>query len=402
MRNKLIIINYGCSDLNNLNPNSAAIIALAFQLSNTYNIDIITDNLNNENIIDCYDNGHFRIHSFPTTCNNGRKIIDVNSSQCVKYLEDNINIKNGIACIAVSYPFYPSIKVMNLLVKMNKSMKRIIYEFDPLAFNGASNLNIGSRLIRIALESFQFFIADSIWLTKELFDHYNKNVYKIFKNKFNDIGIPLLHSDTIYSNSLISLRRERSKFNLVYTGTFYDGIRSPKHLIELIYRIDQNYSDEFVFHIYGAILGDESIRILNEASVKLKGKLILHGIVNRKEIPKILLNADILINVGNTVRNQLPSKVFEYIETCKPIINISSVSCDSSNFYLERYPICLSLNESFDDDKIKSNAKEIVNFCKQYAGKLVNPTDVVNLYNDFLVSNIASNISDVLSELDKN
>ena len=57
-----------------------------------------------------------------------------------------------------------------------------------------------------------------------------------------------------------------------------------------------------------------------------------------EEIPKKY----IVLMIGNLCANQVPSKVFEYIATGKPILNFYSIENDTSLIYLNRYPAVLS------------------------------------------------------------
>lgn len=399
MKKKIVIINYGSSNLDDLNPNSAAIIKLITYLQKKFNVHIITNNEKEIKEIelikleDCY------IHVLPTVLKNKRKYIDIYSSNVIEHLTNVLNIQEVEACIAVSFPFYPSIKVMNFFKKNNPNIKNIIYEFDPLAFNGSSSNSFLQKNLKLLVEGVEFYKADSIWLTQELYNQYSNNVYRIFRRKFREIGIPLLDQKEIYENKKNSVVNCGSTINLVYSGTFYDEIRSPKYLIELFENVVELSESKINLHIYGSVLGEASKKILNDAEKLLSGNVYLHGKVDRKKINSILLNADILINVSNTVKNQLPSKVFEYIGTCKPIINLTSIQNDSSSNYLRDYPKNLTLIENPNKSLLRDQAKQIVEFCRKNTGKTTNPDSIVSLYESYMVKTIALNAENALEEL---
>ena len=54
-------------------------------------------------------------------------------------------------------------------------------------------------------------------------------------------------------------------------------------------------------------------------------------------------SADILVNIGNTNPYQEPSKLIEYVHAGRPIINIATISNDSSAILLEKYPAVFSI-----------------------------------------------------------
>ena len=51
------------------------------------------------------------------------------------------------------------------------------------------------------------------------------------------------------------------------------------------------------------------------------------------------------MNLGNAVSNQIPSKLFEYFGTGKPILHLSPRADDAVLPYLQRYPLALVLSE---------------------------------------------------------
>ena len=70
--------------------------------------------------------------------------------------------------------------------------------------------------------------------------------------------------------------------------------------------------------------------------------------VSSSEATSIRNNADFLINIDNTNMTQVPSKLFEYISTGKPIINFYFNDKSPSLVYLQRYPLCLNIKVTCD------------------------------------------------------
>ena len=68
-----------------------------------------------------------------------------------------------------------------------------------------------------------------------------------------------------------------------------------------------------------------------------KSNMVFYPPTSWQAVRNMQLDADFLLNIGNTVTNQLPSKVLEYISSGKPIINIyKSEMCPTLNL-LENY-----------------------------------------------------------------
>ena len=67
--------------------------------------------------------------------------------------------------------------------------------------------------------------------------------------------------------------------------------------------------------------------------------------------------ADVLLNIGNVIPGMVPSKIFEYMSTCKPIITTFRNENDTSLEYLKKYDSCLAIDEQ--NSSIKDNANKL-------------------------------------------
>ena len=80
------------------------------------------------------------------------------------------------------------------------------------------------------------------------------------------------------------------------------------------------------------------------------------------------------MNIGNKVLNQVPSKLFTYIATGKPIINL----CTSRNCptipYLDKYPLSLNV---FEDDILEAR-KQVESFIANSVGKRVAAEEIAH------------------------
>ncbi len=136
-----------------------------------------------------------------------------------------------------------------------------------------------------------------------------------------------------------------SEVNWIFVGTLYKKIRSPIYLLKLFSAIagsDQNRSHKLHFYGETKMCADDF-----EPYKHLLGeKIFLHGLV-RPEVAKLALQGgDLLINIGNKTSYQLPSKLVEYMALGKRIINIKSISNDSSEEFLKNYELAIFINES--------------------------------------------------------
>ena len=73
----------------------------------------------------------------------------------------------------------------------------------------------------------------------------------------------------------------------------------------------------------------------------------------KEECDNALKNSNIIINIGNQIANQTPSKVFEYISLGKPIINFYNIDNDTSKKVLDKYPLVLNIYKDFNNEDKK-------------------------------------------------
>jgi glycosyltransferase involved in cell wall biosynthesis len=131
----------------------------------------------------------------------------------------------------------------------------------------------------------------------------------------------------------------------VYIGTLYRQLREPGFLLQLFERLLAADPGRYELHLFGE--AQAFAAELEDWRARLRGALHVHGVVPRETVVRAVADADLLVNIGNTTRDQLPSKVVEYAASGRPILNLARHADDSSVSFLETYPDCLTL---FDSD----------------------------------------------------
>jgi glycosyltransferase involved in cell wall biosynthesis len=129
---------------------------------------------------------------------------------------------------------------------------------------------------------------------------------------------------------------------LVFVGTLYRKLRSPRFLLTCFTALRSALPRcRLELHFYGATndCGDELRGAVagNEASV------FVHGLVSRAAAHQAMVDAKVLVNIGNLSETQLASKVIEYMAMGKPILNLTRLAADPSVQSLVDYPAALSI-----------------------------------------------------------
>lgn len=136
--------------------------------------------------------------------------------------------------------------------------------------------------------------------------------------------------------------RSDHMLRMVFVGTLYRRLRSPTFLLACAAALKQAYPDmPLEVHFYGA-LNDCGDQLTPYTDVD-DPFIFAHGMVDRIAVQQAMVDADVLVNIGNDSETQLASKVVEYMAVGRPILNIISVEKDISVAALADYPSVLTI-----------------------------------------------------------
>ncbi len=307
--------------------------------------------------------------------------------------------------------YYRTIKTIKLIRKYNKMIKKesydylisvncpyrnhefaflfnqkrsdwIVLNFDPYVYNYSASKIYWWRKTRERIWGLK---AKKIIYAIGIAEDQRRNNYYPFK-KAQHITLPL--PNLVFNNiNNIPKEKKSNKTLLRYTGAFYESIRNPDCLIKMLYHLNaENYKVEF----YG-----DSCNYLKKHHVNLPKCVNLRGTVSTKECQELMESADVLINVSNSCPNQVPSKVFEYISTGKPIINIYFIENDPSLIYLNKYPSILNI-----DAKKPLNYEEIDTFLASF--KDTPKALLADIYEEYLCENIVKKMREFIEKNGEN
>lgn len=127
---------------------------------------------------------------------------------------------------------------------------------------------------------------------------------------------------------------------ILYTGTLFDPDRNPTRFIEGMRECCQSKSVEIAFAGNdGGLLDNLVDSVPNVRNL---------GVLPLDQCDRAMESADILLSMGNRSPHLVPSKLFKYISTGKPIIHLTRGLDDSCLPYLKKYPLSLILDEDAD------------------------------------------------------
>ena len=204
-----------------------------------------------------------------------------------------------------------------------------------------------------------------------------------YHKKVTEIYIPMLKEV-----SLPKIEKTTKKTNLVYAGLFYRDIRNPEKMLNILSRL----SSECEIKLFGQgceDIVDEKKKLFDKSTINLG------GLISHEECLNEISKADFLINLGNSITNQMPSKVFEYISFGKPIINFYFTEEDMCLKVFKSYPLAFNINvNNYTEEDVKNLNK----FIYENKGKLLNYKEATKNLEDYKVENIAEKIYRIIEK----
>ena len=183
--------------------------------------------------------------------------------------------------------------------------------------------------------------------------------------------------------------RPVSPIHCAFFGSMYREIRDPRPAIALFNEVAKDPEIEVRFAGHLEDLSEEEL-------FPKSGKIQYLGKLTGDDLAKNYAETDVLINIGNSVDNQMPSKIFEYISTGKPIINIyKSQECPTLK-YLTRYPLALNLSEEDLKTDLLNKAAEVRTFIKTNSARRVPAEEIRKTFEANTFESFAASIASAI------
>lgn len=177
----------------------------------------------------------------------------------------------------------------------------------------------------------------------------------------------------------------------VFTGRIYRGARDPQFTLRLFSAL---HTDAIKLKLIGVDQADLA-RYVDTTS--LPSSIECCGSLPFKEAQAAIEDADFLVNIGNVVINQLPSKLFEYISSGKPIINIcTSRECPSIP-YMKRYQ--LAINLFANDEDVAKQVQALKRFVLENTGKRLSPEEIIHEFPECTAAHCAKSMAQVIQAI---
>lgn len=201
------------------------------------------------------------------------------------------------------------------------------------------------------------------------------------RSSFAELGFPMVVQHPSHPRNV-----QPDRIALLFTGWMCSDIRSPEYFLDILSRLDERFVVTF--------MGRECEKLTERFVVHTKAELITLPQQPYEAALQAMADADIMINIGNSVPVHMPSKTLEYINTGKPILNFYKMPDCPTLFYTKRYPLCLNLSEQ--DSDLDQAAARFVQFCLENKGNTVDRGFIEREYADCTPRCIAETILNAL------
>jgi hypothetical protein len=281
------------------------------------------------------------------------------------------------AAIAVTEPFY----IADALAKANVNCAKYTIMMDPYTNNPSTTKHNRAKKLRKELN---VFATNKNVFTLDFVGNDMDYLPQEYVEKVVKFGIPKITSSSKkdISNAPVTveaLKKQHDTIDFVYVGQLYEDIRNPELMLKMFCELPNNY----ILHLYGG----GADRIVNHYKERLKDRLVCHGWVSADEAKEATKNADILINLNNKIKNMLPSKLVDYIDTGKPILNICQINECPSIEYTKKYPMSLDVLPTDDIETIKDNVNA---FSDKFAGKQIEHDIIERIFVEYTSDYVAN------------
>ena len=213
---------------------------------------------------------------------------------------------------------------------------------DPFCFlteTPCNNRAIYNR-VNVWAEGRVFMRAGAISVTNEATRQIYASLFAAARDRIH--VIPPLARRAVPERNNARLFSEDDRVRLIFIGRLYASIRSPQHLLSTFARLLATpLGSKLELHFLGWT--EDCRACFAPYSALLGNRIILHGPVDHGVARRAMADADVLVNIGNTTAYQLPSKLVEYVQTGKAILNFANATDDSSVMFLRPYRTALTL-----------------------------------------------------------
>lgn len=184
---------------------------------------------------------------------------------------------------------------------------------------------------------------------------------------------------------------DTEQIRCVFCGAMY-AARNMDRTLAIVDRVTRE-DPQIFFDFY--VLGDTSA--VKKAAAE-NPNICLFDPVPPTEIFSVMQSRQALVNIGNVMTNQVPSKIYDYISTGLPVLNFCCNADCPTIAVLENYPLALNL---LPEEPVEAAAALLAEFLKENRGKRVQYPHIETHYYENTIACVAQRMLDRMGEREK-
>ncbi len=204
--------------------------------------------------------------------------------------------------------------------------KKLLWQLDPYASNKDYTAPGG-----YAREGQLLTAIDTAFITPQALPDYEGGLLTAWRSKVQVLGFPVLLPGVPVP--------VHTGLHCVFCGSLYPTLREPDFALELFTALN---APDLTLTMAGR--GWEPFEsAAQKAEAVLGARFVRPGLLPPDQAAVLEAGADILLSLGNAYDNQMPSKLFSYLGTGKPLLHLAVTDTDPTLPYLAKYPLALVL-----------------------------------------------------------
>ncbi len=288
------------------------------------------------------------------------------------FIRQKIENKEADSLVSFVWPFYPTQALFSKISNIDK----IYYQLDPWGKHELLSSHFKNR--RISQEVRAMEASRHIFTTYPLYQQYNEDPrYKDILSRMTPVNFPCFKPNN--KNNIT----DRQPYSILFLGTIRDEYRDPTQVIDFI----MSANEKTRITLIGNILSQACDR----AKERYKDRITILPSISNTEADELLNTSVFLLNINNTITNQSPSKLIDYISTGNPIINCIKHENDDSLRVLENYEMTFHFYENKENSTVGFNR-----FLDRYLNKKADKTKLSASYSQYTPDYIAQEIYSAL------
>lgn len=172
----------------------------------------------------------------------------------------------------------------------------------------------------------------------------------------------------------VQLNDANANLNVLYAGGLDRWQRSPFEVCSLLSELKEVKGRKILYQFFSYGNVQKKLKDI----YGMNKNFSINNAISKDELDGFYKNADLLLTIGNRDPAFVPSKIFDCISYCKPIIHFSFNEKDPYIRYLDKYPLSLIVNVNGGTCDI--TPEELGNFIEQVFDKDVDFSIIHDLY----------------------